>query len=591
MSRSGFDNQNLFEEKMALQCEVKSLKRRLEEFQSGKRYQKIQETYRSVISGFIKEINRLKKELADAHAQAINQRNIWLEQCNLVWEEKLTEVATKNETIRQLEDKIWKIKFENDEKNSSMEAGYEEKLHEKDLIIDELKKQLAHAEALLGRDSTNTNLPTGQTPPGKKKYIPNSRRGSGKSKGGQPGHKKHILEKPPAEEITDEIDHELKDGECCPRCDSDKLSYTGDYEERYETDIEVIVKKKLHKYWLYRCNECGELVRTGIDPNLWAQCQYGSNTQALALSLMNTTNASINKVPLVLSGLTKDEISPSEGYISKLMKRAAKNLEPFMEDLFKALIERKLLYWDDTVIMINKKRGCLRFYGDEKLAYYTAHEAKDMESLIDDGILDVLTADTTVMHDHNRVNYNGRFAYRNIECNAHAQRDLQKTTDETAHQETASIKELISATIKDRNDIVRRGGDRFSEEYIEAFEKELVRLLQNAEGTAAKNESKYSAPFEKALIKRLIEYKDNYFAWVRDFSLPVTNNLSERSLRRAKSKLKVSGQFLSVKNAIYYAIIQSYIETCKRNGLNEMTALSKLCEGHPYTVKEIFSTG
>ena len=66
MSQSGFDNQNLFEEKMALQCEVKSLKRQLEEFQSGKRYLKIQETHSRVISGFIKEINRLKKELADA---------------------------------------------------------------------------------------------------------------------------------------------------------------------------------------------------------------------------------------------------------------------------------------------------------------------------------------------------------------------------------------------------------------------------------------------------------------------------------------------------------------------------------------------
>ena len=35
-------------------------------------------------------------------------------------------------------------------------------------MIDEFKSQLAHTEALLDRDGTNTNLPTSQTPPGKK---------------------------------------------------------------------------------------------------------------------------------------------------------------------------------------------------------------------------------------------------------------------------------------------------------------------------------------------------------------------------------------------------------------------------------------
>ena len=34
-----------------------------------------------------------------------------------------------------------------------------------------------------------------------------------------------------------------------------------------------------------------------------------------------------------------------------------------------------------TAIMINTKRACLRFYGNEKMAYYIAHNHKDEEGI------------------------------------------------------------------------------------------------------------------------------------------------------------------------------------------------------------------
>lgn len=39
----------------------------------------------------------------------------------------------------------------------------------------------------------------------------------------------------------------------------------------------------------------------------------------------------------------------------------------------------------------------------------------------------------------------------------------------------------------------------------------------------------------------------------------------------------------------YYALIRTYIETCRRNGINEYQALVRLCDDNPYTVNEIFS--
>ena len=63
------------------------------------------------------------------------------------------------------------------------------------------------------------------------------------------------------------------------------------------------------------------------------------------------------------------------------------------------MIQKRVLFWDDTVIMINTQRACMRFYGDEQISCYTAHEKKDLDSLIEDHVPDLLTDGTVVMHD------------------------------------------------------------------------------------------------------------------------------------------------------------------------------------------------
>ena len=103
------------------------------------------------------------------------------------------------------------------------------------------------------------------------------------------------------------------------------------------------------------------------------------------------------------------------------------------------------------------------------------------------------------------------------------------------------------------------------------------------------NPANYYYKEEAALLLRIMDYKDYYFAWVTCFDLPVTNNLSERSLRGSKTHMKVSGQFLSEEFAAYYAAILSYIETCRRNALNELSALVRLSRETPFSLADILS--
>lgn len=479
----------------------------------------------------------------------------------------------QDEVIRCLQ---WKYELERKERerlerqNAEMEAQ-----------IKALKCEIARLKGILDMDGTNSGTPTSQTPLSKKKVIPNTRVKTGKAKGGQAGHPKAKLSAFRDEEVTENVYHEC---EVCPHCGG-MLEKTGNEICKDELDYEVVVIRRRHHYPEYVCPNCGQKIRQKVPDYLKEENQYGSRTQALALSLMNIGNVSMNKVRRMIYGISEGEVHPTEGYIAKLQSRAASLLQPFLTELMRECLKRGILYWDDTVIMIDTKRGCLRFYGDEQIALYFAHKQKNKEGIDADEILPQLPATTHVMHDHNLVNYNADYDFTNIECNQHLLRDLQKVTDTLQRSWSARMKEHIQRAIHDRNQLLEAGKKAFDQAYTDNFFSTYNQIM-----VQAINEYLYSEgdnAVELRLIKRLMEYKDNYFAWVTCFDLPVTNNVSERSLRGSKTHMKVSGQFLSEDYAKHYAAIQSYIETCKRNGINEMSALVRLCQGNPLTLDEI----
>ena len=469
-----------------------------------------------------------------------------------------------------------------------LKEDFESLLAEKEAVIKELTNKVLHLAAVAERNGDNTGISTAATPINRKKKIPNSRRGSNSKKGGQFGHERHIMASFEDADVTENVSHELDLEETCDLC-AGNLIDTGDVISKDEFDVEINVIKRRHKYHIYKCIECGAEVRLQIDSRLKEANQYGSTVQAVALSLMATGNVAINKVRMLINGMTSGLMNPSEGYICKLYKRAALGLADFIRDLRVFMIQRAILYWDDTVIMIKTKRACMRFYGDETISYYTAHSNKNLDSLLEDDILTVLTEKTTVMHDHNKVNYNEKFSFRNIECNQHLERDIQKVADDNpAHTWSSKMKAHISKTIKERKDCIQKNKSSFSPEYMEKFHEIMKRLIKKGYQESAVSTNPTTVPSEETLLKRIEDYYDNYFRWVEDFSLPTTDNLSERGLRGIKSHLKISGQFDSEKTASYFAIVKTYVETCRKNGINELNALSRLCAGNPFSVSEIF---
>lgn len=525
----------------------------------------------------INRISELTRKLRDKEA-IISRYKILYENEQEKTDQFLREIV-------ELEDKVNSLQWQVDCLEGKKSAQSITAKEAADARIKALSDEVARLTALLNRDSTNTGTPTSKTPINKKKVIPNSREKTDRSKGGQTGHPKHAMGAFSGDEITGIVHHEL---DACPYCGGT----LAEIEEipRDELDYEVKVVRRRHVFRKYVCNSCEKTVRTR-DSALKAENQYGPALQATALALTNLGFVSINRTRSLLCGIDPSSIAVSEGYLSKLQKRYAEKLRGFVDEVRAACVGSPLLYWDDTVVFVNTSRACMRFYGNEHLALYTAHMSKGLDGIMQDNVLPALPATATVMHDHCSISYHKGFLFRNVECLQHLERDLQKLIDICHHKWLEALKVLIRQTIHKRKQLIATGVDHFSGQEIARFMSKYTSFLESGHRECFRDSNSYYSDDEHSLLVRLEKYQDNYTEWVRDFTVPTTNNLSERSLRFVKCKDKISGQFLSIEYAKYFASIRTYIETCVRHGVNAFQALLRLTQNNPYSLQELRTVG
>ena len=517
---------------------------------------------------------------------------------------KIVEVKVKTNTrglykdYEKLQDKYTKIKLENkhlilrvlvaedaERRLKKVEQKQNTKIDKMTDEIKKLKKEIERLKAIVNLDGTTSGISTSKTPMGKKKIIPNFAHNTGGKKGREFGHKKDKLEKVSEEKINEHVKHELKK---CPNCDKCELIPTGEIIKKQVKDYKIIVNYTEHEFIEYKCSCCEKTVHAPIPNHLKEEMQYGSNVKSIALTLSNVGNVSLNKIRRMLNGLSMEEIDPCEGYLVKLQKNASKRLTNFIEELHKACITSKLLYWDDTVISIDKHQSCMRYYGNDFLCLFKAHEKKNKEGLDQDKILSLLDKNTVVEHDHNKVNYNPEYEFINAECCQHLLRDLKKVEMNLPNRTWCKeMIELFQEYDHKRKELNQKGIDRFDNDEINDFilniDTNLLKGLEENEN----DPNPYYAKNELTLIWRIMEYRDNYIYWIFDFNIPFTNNLSERNLRGVKTKMKISGQFQNIERARDYANIRSYIETCRLYGVNEYQSLTRLVEDNPYTFIEL----
>ena len=501
-----------------------------------------------------------------------------------------------NNKIKQLESQFENYKDIEEKRvtdivNKAINTVTEELKKEYQKKIDELEAKNKRLESRLNIDSTNSGTPTSKERIGKH-TIQNNREKSNKTKGGQPNHKQHKLDK-------------------CPDCNgelTEKNTVISDI-----LDIKIIVTKTRNLIHNYKCNCCHKNV-TANDV-LPRGVTYGDTVNSIALSMMNESNTALNKVVSFLNGITKGEINLSEGYLIKLQKRSEKKLETFIKDLNNQIITLPRLFWDDTVCEFGNekseegyddkdleyleknnnndkkaRKGIIRFYGDDNWALLIGHRNKDDKSIDSDGILDVLPETCVVMHDHLLINYNSKYKFQNAECNEHTKRYLKKNMDMFPEHEWAKeMRDLLINTNKRKKELLESDILSFTADELMEISSTYDKIIEK--GFSENNKVSLTYVKDKNdelnLIERLKNFKENHLLFAYDFSVAFTNNTSERGLRQVKRKLVVSFMFKNANRMKDYATILSYLETCYRNGITRYEAAERLVQNNPYTVSEI----
>ncbi len=522
--------------------------------------------------GWMKALDA-NKELKEKNAQLLHENDMY--QC------RNRSLQIKNEQLERREERQLTIIEKLEEERDNLQA----ESTKKDKQIIALKEEICRMKAIIDHDGTTNGIPTSQTPPGKKKVIPNTREKTGRKRGGQPGHMKKALGAFQDEEVTKIEEHVP---ETCPECGGE-LERLEDAIIKDEADYEVRIIRKRHRFPQCKCKKCGTITRAKIPERLKEKNQYGPGIQSIALALVDIGFVSVNRAQEIITGLLNNGLTPSVGFMGKVQKKAARLLKEFCEEVKKTCLSQRVLYWDDTVIFMNTARACFRFYGNEKVAYYRAHTSKDAKGIEEDGILSALTEKTYLMHDHLKYNYRKEFLFQNIECIQHMERELEKVFRASNHPWAQEMKTLIQEMLHKRKEYLKDKSASFTSEDTNRFEERLENLLIKAHREYESEKSRYFSADELNTIKKLEEYRQNYFAWVYDFTLPATNNISESGLRMTKTKQKVSGQFLKEETASEFAAVRTYTETCRKNGVNEYEALRRLMQGNPYTMREILA--
>ena len=495
---------------------------------------------------------------------------------------------------------------------------------ELELTNGQLKDNLEKITSQLNADSNNSGLPTSKTPIGKEKRkpVPNLRQKSDRRKGGQPGHRKNQLAQSTDDLITGYRDHlpeefneQMQDRELipeilnCPNCGARITDDMLTVREKEEIDFEIKINRIRHRFYEIVCSHCNMRFKIKIPNQIKEPAQYGPHIKSLICVLLKGGIVSVKRVSLIINSLLKLNIS--EGYICKLARQLGEMCEDFSKKVTSLFQFFAIIGWDDTVVRANGKNICFRTYVTNFISLYTAHDQKNLQGLIDDGILTSLTVLNRVIHDHNTVNYNEIFNFLNAECNAHLLRDLLRVYENNKDRAewTLELKNTISELINKRNSMVEEDSSSTSlpAEAINNFKQNLIAVLASRKVIVEQmiqehekrqrelgNKSNKIIPPESLLLElRIInrlsvpEYMDAYFAWMGNFNIPITNNCSERALRTEKTHMKVSGQFASTETAEYHAMVMTYLETYKKNRINSFDAITAMFEGKPYTVESL----
>ena len=552
-------------DRQSLLFKIKLLTDRVEAFESGEKYRRMKELHRIAREGDSRTIQRLKKELAQERSEKTRVRELWFATCLDMQDQFDKQLKQKDEECAEkLAEKdriILLLQKDLQEEREGREEEHEKYLkqvkeaYEAKTQLEEEKERNQELLSRINKDYSNSSKSSSMSP--NHETIHNSREKSGRSPGGQPGHvhygRKH---KEPTEYQEIPVPEEyLEDPIFQP---------TGNIVRKQL--IKVNVTTEVIEYWTpeFRNVITGQRVHADFPPGIADDVNYDGTVKALTYLVNNGLYTSIDKTRVFLKDISKGKIDISTGFICNLSKQFSDCTKEERESIFEELITAPVLHSDFTFGRACGKQSAVIINAtDDGKVLYQGRTQKG-----DEGVKGspVEHYSGTLVSDHEASLI--KHGKRHQECLAHVKR-YAKSEAENEPEKTWGVK--LDAWIKESigywhevNDGFREYDKATAEEYISQF----MEILQTA-----REEYEYEPPSQYYkdgynTFKRMEETPEDYLLFLRDPSVPPTNNIAERYGRKFKRKAHQVMSFRSQEGVNRFCDGLTITESIKGQGGN-----------------------
>ncbi len=444
-------------------------------------------------------------------------------------------------------------------------------------LIDSLRERVKTLERQQAKDSHNSSLP-----PSSDRFVrpPKSlRKKSGKSPGGQKGHRGHHLRQV---ETPDEV--LIHPVIACAHCQYDLRTQPADLPERRQV-IDLPAKRlwvREHRVEEKQCPVCSHLTRASFPAAVSAPAQYGTGIQTLATYLVEGQCVPYARASQLLHELLGVQLSA--GSIASFVTTCHQQLAEVESRLKVALVKTNVIHQDETGLRVGKTGWWVHVCSTARLTHYAAHPNRGRKALDAIGIAPKFRG--TSVHDGLR-SYQG-YGFTQAWCNVHHLRELTFVEEELKQAWARKMKDLLlemkaeveRAKVLDQHELDVLVLARFLRRYDEILtEGYLANPPPPPQEKRRPGRPKQSPA--RNLLDRLSQGKWAVLRFLHDFAVPFDNNQAERDLRMIKVQQKVSGCFRTEEGVAMFCRIRSYLSTLRKQGIELLSALEHTLSGHP----------
>ncbi|MGB8138622.1 MAG: IS66 family transposase [Pseudolabrys sp.] len=436
-----------------------------------------------------------------------------------------------------------------------------------------LKARMAELERRLELNSSNSGKPPSSDGLKKPARVRNLRERSGKKPGGQMGHKGETLRQVTDPDVV--VDHYPP---ACSTCGVGlDLETSVGHSVRQVFDLPepqplVVTEHRAHDC---QCTACGAKTRAPFPDGVNAPVQYGARITAFVIYLLHYQLLPENRLAALMADLFGVKVAAAT--IARMSRTCAERLRGFAATMRDLVAGAQVKHMDETGFRIGGKTQWLHVASTALLTFYRVCAKRGSLLANVAGI---------VVHDHWKPYYTMQGVLHAL-CNAHHLRELKALVEIEKEEWARKMQRLLRRACHVTNR-ARERGVPIKPRLIDCFERRYDAIL--AEGLVF---HEAQAPLVRAAIKgggkrrgraprrtghnlllRLATRKNDTLRFLRDATVPFTNNQAERDARMMKLRQKISGGFRSLQGAMDFALIRSFFSTANKQGWNIIDALT-----------------